>query len=143
MLTTKTHRTIREARRELRDWGRFWQRYESHGKCGPSWFLEPSKKDKSNAEYYRRRSYVKGDDRFCAARGAEFPFDATCTATRGTSFEVEREIFVPWRLQGINDFIDSLDSKLSMPLKNKYINEHTLAETYWLDRAEIAVMNRG
>lgn len=142
MFTTETYRTIKVARKELREWGIFWAKAEGLSTGSVAWMVEPSKKDKSNAKFYGRRKIEQGDDRFCAARGVEIPVGARCTETRITAFNIEKEIFVPWHLQGLSDFVDSLDDKLRLPLRKKYIEKEKLLETYWLDRAELAVMNR-
>jgi hypothetical protein len=77
------------------------------------------------------------------ARGAEVQVSARCSPTRGMRVPTSEDIFVPWSLQGLNDFIESLDSKLSTPLRMFYREERQEeAKGMWLDRAENAVMLR-
>lgn len=141
MLTTETYRTIREARKELREWGRFWQRYEQSG--GGSLMFAFMQNQKSSTKYHRRKpkNTKKGEDRFLRVQGIEYPVDARCTESRTPIPESSKDVFVPWSLQGLDDFIQSLDARLSEPLKRKYIIEED-AEGLWLDRAENAVMLR-
>jgi hypothetical protein len=141
-LTTHNYRTIKDAQSELRDWGRFWKRYTNES--GGSLMFAFMQSQKSSTKYHKRKTYSAGDDRSNRLQGVDYPVDARCSETRSTKPDGEKEIFVPWHLQSLDDFIESLDPKLKNPLKEHYINDmpRNKTETYWLDRAENAVMLR-
>lgn len=143
MYEEKTTRTIKQARDELREWGRFWQRYGTEVSSGGSLFAAMMQRyQKSNTKYHRRKSVDKGDVRAQKLEGVIRPTSADCTPTRSSVAYHEKEVFVPWSLQGLDDFIASMQIECSEALKKRYIEDDRNFRSIWLDRAEKLVMFR-
>lgn len=143
MQNNSSTRTIKQARSELREWGRFWQRYGTEVSSGGSLFAAMMQRyQKSDPKYHSRQRVKKGDIRDDMLEGLQRPVSASCTATRTSVAYYEREVFVPWGLQGIDDFITSLQTECSEALKKKYIHDDKEYRSIWLDRAEKLVMYR-
>lgn len=136
-------RTIKHARSELRAWGRFWQRYGTEITSGGSIFSNMMQRSqRSNSKYHSRRRVDKEDIRANMVNGLSRPVTASCTPTHSSIAFHEKEVFVPWSLQGIDDFIESLQDQCKSALKRKYIEEEKNFTSIWLDRAEKLVMFR-
>lgn len=136
-------RTIKQARSELRAWGRFWQRYGTEITSGGSIFANMMQRcQRSNSKYHSRRRVGKSDVRSNMAHGVTRPVTANCTPTHSSTAFHEKEVFVPWSLQGIDDFIESLQDECKNALKRKYIEQEDNFRSVWLDRAEKLVMFR-
>ena len=133
-------RTIKEARAELRRWGKFWQRYTEFSSSGSlmAGFIQ---NQRSATKYHRRRVVKKGDARAQRCDGVERPYTADCSPTRLAVVLHEKEIFVPWSLQAIDDLIESMQDECKQALRICYIEEdRDRAKGIWLDRAESIVM---
>ncbi len=143
MLDSKASRTIKETRAELREWGRFWQRYGTEISSGGSLFAAfVTRMQKSNPKFHRRARVGQKDFRAQKLEGVERPVTATCSPTHSPILPQNKEVFVPWSLQGIDDFIESMQTECSEALKQRYIKDDRNFRSIWLDRAEKLVMYR-
>lgn len=137
------HRTIKEARAELRDWGKFWAK--QYGLSGSGSVMNEFIRSQRRRLPSAKRKYKfrgKGQIRSNACRGIDIPVEANCTPTRTVTTDHQKEVFVPWWLQGLDDFIESLQEECRSALRTKYIEKSNSADGYWLDTAERLVMNR-
>lgn len=135
-------RTIKQTRSELRKWGRFWQRYGTEVSSGGSLFAAMMQRfQKSDSKYHRRRRVKKDDIRSNMPEGTVRPVSADCSPSRTSVAYYEREVFVPWSLQGLDDFIESMQPECSDALRRRYVEEEDVRGV-WLDRAEKLVMFR-
>lgn len=132
-------RTIQETRSDLKRWGQFWRRYNEGGARGVTdKFIESQR---SATRRHRRKPVPMDDIRSNAARGVERPYSATCQPTYSAAVAQKKDVFVPWSLQPLDDFIESLQMECRVALKDKYINGEDVRGV-WIDRAEKLVMYR-
>lgn len=83
----------------------------------------------------------KGQCRHLKLRGIEIPFDATARSSRASFPDAAKDIFVPFSLQPLDDFIESLQDECRGALRAKYITGEAV-NNHWLERAEHLVMLR-
>jgi hypothetical protein len=99
-----------------------------------------SQRSQTNYDKRLGRLTKAGEARSNKAQGVELPFDATATQTR-VPVSNNKEVFVPLSLRELDDFIETLDRKLRVPLMEMYIKNKD-SQGFWLDRAEKEVMLR-
>ena len=97
---------------------------------------------RSNSKYHTRRRVAKDDERANMPNGVNRPVTAHGVPTMSSVAFHDREVFVPWSLREIDDFIESMQRECKEALRKRYIEDERKIRSIWVDRAEKLVMCR-
>lgn len=143
MQSSEKTRTIQDARSELKKWGKYWREYGTSISSGGSLFASiVLRSQRSNSKYHTRRRVGKCDERANMPDGLTRPVSAHCLPTQSSVAYHDKEVFVPWSIRDLDEFVETMQKECRSALRKRYIENQKNYRTIWLDRAEKLVMLR-